>query len=361
MKQVFNNIKKKMNKKNVINGLLFVLLIIITFYFVFKKSSLSELIIHIREAKKSYIFVALMCMFMYVFLEGLNIYRIMKNFKDNISIVKAFKYSLVGFFFSSITPSSTGGQPMQLYFMNKDKLPLSHGTLALLIQLLSFQFVTLVLAIIGFIAHYDLLLHHIGNIKYLLFFGISINILIESFLIIMIFSKNMGAKLIKWFCNVLKKFRYKKADLLLERGLIQLDEYHSCALYLNEHKWILVKTMMTSLFQMCIYHSIPYFIYRAFGLNDYGVFTFIFMQAVLYISVASLPFPGSMGVSEGSFMIIFKMFFPASLLGSAMIISRGISFYLFVLISLILILTFMIVDKHLERRHLKKLVEVGEA
>ena len=53
---------------------------------------------------------------------------------------------------------------MQLYFMNKDKLPLSHGTLALLIQLLSFQFVTLVLAIIGFIAHYDLLLHHIGNI-----------------------------------------------------------------------------------------------------------------------------------------------------------------------------------------------------
>lgn len=294
--------------------------------------------------------MAILCMFVYVLLEGVNIYRILKNLKDDISIMKAFKYSLVGFFFSSITPSSTGGQPMQLYFMSKDKLSLSHGTLALLIHLLSFQFVTLILAIIGFIIHRDLLLHHIGNIKYLLFFGITINIIIEAFLFIMIFSKSMGEKLINWFYKILQKFHYKKADPLYEKALIQLEEYHTCSIYLKSHIGILVKTIITSTIQMCIYHSVPYFIYRAFGLNEYSVFTFVFMQAVLYISVASLPFPGSMGVSEGSFMIIFKMFFPTSVLASAMIISRGVSFYLFVIISLILIVTFMIFDRYREKK-----------
>lgn len=35
----------------------------------------------------------------------------------------------VRIFFSAITPSASGGQPMQLYFMKKDKLPLSVSTL----------------------------------------------------------------------------------------------------------------------------------------------------------------------------------------------------------------------------------------
>ena len=346
MKELMTKIKEKLNFKNIVNALIFIVFLIVTFYLVFRKNNLHEIIVNIKGAHKGFILISIGCMFLYIFLEGVNVHRILKTYKDKVNLIKTFKYSLVGFFFSSITPSSTGGQPMQLYFMNKDKIPIAHGTLALLIQLLSFQFVTLILALIGFIYNRDILLHHIGNIKYLMFFGITINILIEAFLIIMIFSKQMGLKLVTGICKLLKKFHYKKTDTLYQKALIQLDEYHKCAVYLNKNKMLLVKTIITSLIQMSLYHSVPYFIYRAFGLHDYGIFTFILMEAVLYISVASLPFPGAMGASEGSFMIIFKMFFPASILSSAMIISRGVSFYLFVLISLILIIIFMLLDNY---------------
>lgn len=40
------------------------------------------------------------------------------KYKD-FSFIEALKVAFVGVFFSAITPSSTGGQPMQLYLMSK--------------------------------------------------------------------------------------------------------------------------------------------------------------------------------------------------------------------------------------------------
>ena len=67
------------------------------------------------------------------------------------------------------------------------------------------------------------------------------------------------------------------------------------------------------------------------------------MEAVLYISVASLPLPGAMGASEGGFMIMFKILFPATILSSAMLLSRGISFYLSLILSAIFIMIYTII------------------
>ncbi len=342
-------LKTKNNKKNlgkkIFNVLLFIGIAFLTFWLIFKNNDIHEIMNNVHNANKIYLLLAILVMFLYIFCEGVNIYRILHNLKDKVSLVQTFKYSLVGFFFSSITPSSTGGQPMQLYFMNKDKVSISHSALALLIQLLSFQFMTLVLALIGFAFNYDILLHNIGNIKYLMFLGITINIVIQGFLIIMIFSKKLALKLINWICNLLTKLHIKSASNIKQKALNSLEEYHDCAIYLKGNKLMIIKIFLTTLIQLSLYHSIPFFVYKAFNLNEYSIFTFILLQAVLYISVASLPLPGAMGASEGSFMIIFKLLFPASLLGSAMILSRGISFYLFVFLSAILIFGFIIFDK----------------
>ncbi len=339
------NEKKKKIFKKIFNIVFFIGIAGLTFWLIFKNNDINKIIFNLSKAKKNYLLLAIFAMFVYIFCEGLNIYRILKNLKDDVSLFQTFKYSLVGFFFSSITPSSTGGQPMQLYFMNKDKLSISHSALSLLIQLLSFQFMTLVLALIGFAFNYDLLLNKIGNIKYLMFLGITINVIIQTFLIIMIFSKKLGLKLINGICNLLDKMHIKNASNIKKKSIAQLDEYHECAIYLKNNKIMIIKIFLTTLLQLSLYHSIPYFVFKAFNLQGYSIFTFISLQAVLYISVASLPLPGAMGASEGSFMIIFKLLFPATLLGSAMLISRGISFYLFIIISAVLIFGFIVYDK----------------
>lgn len=43
-----------------------------------------------------------------------------KSGSKGSSLFRCIQYSFLGFFYSGITPSATGGQPVQLYYMNKD-------------------------------------------------------------------------------------------------------------------------------------------------------------------------------------------------------------------------------------------------
>lgn len=80
-------------------------------------------------------------------------------------------------------------------------------------------------------------------------------------------------------------------------------------------------------------YSVVFWVYKSFGLSEFSFFSIISLQSILSIAVLSLPLPGAVGVSEGSFMILFKTLFPVSILTSAMILNRGISFYIFLIIS----------------------------
>lgn len=337
-----------MNKsisKKIFNALVFIGVAILTFYVIFKDNNIDEIIDNVKEVNLLFIGIAIIAMFIFISCEGINIRRVLRTCGCKITFLKAFKYALVGFFFSSVTPSASGGDPAQLYFMSKDKLPVAHSALSLLVELSSFQFVSCMIAIVGFFYNYDILINNIGNIKYLLFLGLTINVIILLCLLVMIFSKRVALKIIDLICKILRFFHYKKVDEFKEKSILHVEEYHKCSLYLKKNKLVLLKIVFTTTIQMILYHSIPYFVYLSFGLKDVSYISFVFMQAVLFISVSSLPLPGAMGVSEGGFMIIFKMFFPTSILSSAMLISRGISFYLFVIVSAILILIYIIIEK----------------
>lgn len=334
------------NKKfNIFNGFFFLALVILTFYIIFKDNSIENFITNLKNVNLVFIILAIIAMFIFISCEGINIKRVLKTCEYKISFLKSFKYALVGFFFSSITPSSSGGDPAQLYFMCKDHLPVAHSTLALLVELASFQFVSIVMAIIGFIYNYDILMNNIGNIKYIMFLGLIINSFILLCLLVMLFSKKFVLRFMEIFLKILKLFKYKKVNIFKDKFNNQIEEYHKCAIYLKNNKIVVCKIILTTTFQMLLYHSIPYLVYLSFGLNEVSFVSFILMEAVLYISVSSLPLPGAMGVSESGFMIMFKMFFPLNLLNSAMLISRGISFYLFVIISGLLITLYMLIYK----------------
>ena len=53
----------------------------------------------------------------------------------------------------------------------------------------------------------------------------------------------------------------------------------------------------------------------------------------LYLAVASLPLPGAVGAAEGGFLRAMAIFFGLGLVTPAVLVSRGISFYTFLLIS----------------------------
>ena len=55
------------------------------------------------------------------------------------------------------------------------------------------------------------------------------------------------------------------------------------------------------------------------------------MQAILFTTVAAIPVPGSIGVSETLFMKLFGIAFGKTLLSGAMLLFRFVSFYIFII------------------------------
>jgi len=309
------------------------IVIIIMFWVIFKDVDINSLWQNIKRVNITYILVGILIMFLFSIGEALNIRLVLQNLGYRLSFGKYFKYAIVGFFFSSITPSSSGGQPLQIYAMKKDSILISHSIIALMVELFSFQFACFLWAIIGFFFLNSMIFEAVGSLKWIFLLGILINFIILLFLFIMLFSKKLFAKI----CSLLHKFlnfiHYKGADLFYEKALQEEKKYRESTLFLKENKIVLFKVILIAIGKIFLYHSIPYFVYRALGFSDFSIFHFVFVEAFLYCAVSFLPFPGAMGVSEGGFVLLFKMFFPEFLLSSAMLLSRSISLYFYLCIT----------------------------
>lgn len=285
-------------KKGIVNTIIFLFFISLTFFVIFKEDNVGEIFKIIQKVDIKFIAIAILCMCCFILSEGINIARTLKLLECKVNFINSIKYALVGFFFSSVTPSASGGDPMQLYYMKKDGLPIGHSALALLTEFSSFQFVTVIIALIGFIINYNFIQNSVGNIKYLLLIGVAINVAILTIILLTIFSNKIIHILLNLVCKILEKLHYRKVASFKEKCLEQIQEYKAGSKLLKRNKKILFKIILTTIVQIVLYHSIPYIIYLSFGLNEANFLQFLSLQAVLYISVSSIPLPGAVGASE---------------------------------------------------------------
>ena len=325
--------KAKKIKKTIRNLIVFILLIGLTFYLIFKDQNVLEILNIAVSVKKRYILVAIIAMCLYLLGETINITRILKELGEKSTFLRNIRYTLIGFFFSSITPAASGGQPMEIYYMHKEKIAVANSTLALLVHLTSFQIVTITLGILSTILHFEIVK---SGLIYLVILGILLNSTALTLLAISIFSKRLSKGLINFAVKVLRFFRIPNIEKKQESLEKELEKYQESAVYIKEHKKLMIKTLVTTFIQVIIYYSIPYWVYLAFGFTGYNFFQIVTLQAMLYATVSGIPSPGAVGVSEGAFIEIFKGVFPATMMNSAILLNRGASFYLFVIISAII-------------------------
>ena len=325
----------KKTKTLIKNFIFFLVLVIITFSVVLKEKGFTNLLDMITSIKKEYILIAFLFMCGYIILDAINIRRILLTLHEKTSLVQNIKYSLIGFFFSGITPAASGGQPMQIYYMHQEKIPVAHSTLTLLINLTCIQIVTISTAIISVFFNFQYL--NPGLIG-LFILGIFLNGSALTLLLISLLSKKLTKGFIKITFLILKFFKVKKQEEKEKKIKKVFAEYHYSTHYIKKHKQVVLKNLFTTYFQFLLFYSISYWVYRAFGFNTFNIFQLLTLQSVLYATVSGIPSPGAVGVSEGGYIAIFSKIFSENNVHSAMLLARGINFYLFMLISAVIIL-----------------------
>ena len=236
---------------------------------------------------------------------------------------------------------------MQIYYMHKEKIPVANSTLALLINLSSMQITTISLAIISVIFNHKILNK---GLAWLFTIGILLNASALTLLMIAIFSKKILRKLINLVIKIIKKLKIKNVEEKQAKLEKELEKYQSSSDYIKENKLVMLKTLITTYIQFLAFYSVSYWVYKSFGLNSQNIFKVITAQSILYGTVSGIPSPGAVGVTEGGFIEIFKTIYPQNMINSAILLNRGISFYLLIIVSgIITIINTIKKEKNVEK------------
>lgn len=324
----------KVNKKNIFNTIFFLLIVGITFYLLLKDQEIPLIVDSIRRANIVYLLLGFAAVIVFVYCEAVIIYYMMKKLHNPLGIISCIKYSFIGFFFSCITPGATGGQPAQLYYMKQDKANLGVATLVLLEVTIAYKSILIFIGMLVLTIKKRFVFHYLGKNIFFLYFGVITNIVVVFGLAMLIFHTKTVRKLVIKLISFLTSINIiKDKENTIEKANVAFSRYNEGALFLKKHKKIMAIVFLITLVQRIALFSVTYYVYRAFGLSEYGIVDIVVLQSIISIAVDMLPLPGGIGISENLFLIIFKKIFKGSLIIPGMLLSRGISYYGLLIIS----------------------------
>lgn len=117
-----------------------------------------------RGAKKFDMVLSTFAALVYVIMEGVSMQIILHSLDFKKQGLKCVKYSFIGFFFNAITPSASGGQPMQVYYMHEEGINAGASSVTLLFWTIIYKVVLVVFELYVFLFHFDFAVKYIGRI-----------------------------------------------------------------------------------------------------------------------------------------------------------------------------------------------------
>lgn len=324
--------KMKMREMLVCLGLV-ALLSWVTFHVLFQNHSIETLGETFKRADIRFVIPACLCMFVFLNCEAANIRLLMKTFHKKVPYRRSLCYSFAGFYFSAITPSATGGQPMQIFYMTRDGFGFAHSSFTLLAVAAVYQMTVLVYGSVMTLFNLSYVMAQGALIRWLLVFGILVNGICSGLILLTILNGLLAERVLLRAVGVLHKAKiiknHKKAVQRIE-GLI--NEYSRGGAYLRQYPLVVVRMFLRSALQLTSLYLVPWFACLALGMTVKPG-TFLAVQAILSLAVTAVPLPGSVGASEGSFISLYRSILGTGQTFSVMMLSRGISFYAMLAVS----------------------------
>lgn len=335
-------------------------LMAVTFYIIFRDQSVSGIFDAVCNADFRYILAGMASMAIYIFLGGYCIKAIFKYKNQKMSAKRYLKYSFIEFFFSALTPSSTGGQPMQVVSMSKDGYRAADSTVVLIIIALLYRLTLILFTGLFFIFNYGFAVRYASYAKVIFIIGLITNILFALLLLLVLFSQKFVGKagkcIVRLLCMI-KIIKKSKLGLYYRKIDSYANQYHSSAIFMMTHKMLMIKSFLILSLQRMAILSVAYFVYHAMGLSELGYVEIIGIQLILSICVDIMPFPGSVGISETIFMYLYKSVFASKIL-PAILLCRGINFYAVFIISAIVV-NATYIKKMLKHKTCDKISDMG--
>lgn len=327
---------KKFNFNNIFNAFVIAVSIILITYFCVSKDGLIDLMNSGIHLNIFWIVTAVLCQLGNMLIDSLLLYLYIKREYTSFSLLDGIKSSFVGSFFSAITPSASGGQPMQVVFMSAKKIDAGYSSSCLIQKFLVFQITSTVFTVLALILKFDFFISNVNTPLLWIFLiaGFFSQVVVTGGIMFASFNKKISGWLIKMASKLLNKIKFiKTPEKYIEKLQNQVELFHDGNKSLIKSPQLMVTSFVLIFVQILLIMLVPYCIYRGFSLNSAGVFEMVCSQSFVTLASAMMPLPGATGAAELAFSVFYSMFFGTAMLKSALLMWRVITYYAVILIS----------------------------
>lgn len=328
-----------MSKKSKwINGIIIIASIIVLIVYITVVDGLSNILQVFAQSNLIWLLFGFLLMILYWYLEGHILNDAVGVYGPKMNVKQCAKNCMIGQFFNNITPSSTGGQPMQAYYMHRCGISVGFATSSLLIRFIVYQISLTFLSVIVLIFKYREFAEQIDFLNILLLFGFSVNTIIAAMLLLIGFKKNAALLIMHFFVKLLAKIHIvKQLDKQLEIVDREVVMFHEGFAAMLKHKKRLLWMHILSVLQLIVFFSVNVVIAGAFGidLNFSVIFTIIAGAACVQISSSFVPLPGAAGGAELAYYMLYGGIFSSNQLSAAVLTWRLFTFYFPIIVGLI--------------------------
>ncbi len=289
----------------------------------------------------------LLCWAGYTFFEAMGTWTYLRRQGYKIRIGRVLSTVLIGFYYSNITPSAAGGQPMQINSLRKAGIPVGYGTLAITTRFVTNQLTICLMTLILFLTHREFAYGQLGGAIWAARAGWLINFASVPMVLLAAFKRKWVQKLAEKLVRLGVKTRLvKDPEGTMERISGVLDTYHEALIDLmHRPKDILLQIGCSTVSLLALTGSVVFTCY-AFGQSGTPWIHVLTVSCLLFVSASYTPLPGASGAQEGGFLLYFRGIFRDGTIGLGLLIWRFFTYYLFLIVGVFLI----VIEKILTRR-----------
>ncbi len=329
-------------RKRLLWGLLFVVLAVLSVWTVTSQAkgfSPRRFLVYLDRNNPWWLGAAVLAMLAYIGFDALMVGCLLKDFGYRRSLPKCVSYAAADLYFSAITPSATGGQPMEAYFMVKDGVPAVISTVVMLTYLLLY---TLSIVIIGLLClvlvpSSFLAFGTLGRIFIVV--GAVIQVALAFLYAMLLWNKDMLRKILRWGLRLLARLRIVR-NLERREARLQatMDQYAAATELLKGRRKLLLKTLLLNLAHRASQILVTVFCFLAGGGPLKLAPKLFAMQSNVVIGAYCIPIPGSMGVTDLLMVDGFSSLMSEAQAANLELLARALSFYICILLCGIIVL-----------------------
>ncbi|MCM1043044.1 MAG: flippase-like domain-containing protein [Corallococcus sp.] len=298
----------------------------------------------IADADWVFALITLGVLLVIIITDSLKYSIVMKTIDGKYRLKTSIKTGLLGKYYDGITPFSTGGQPMQIYYLHKKGLSGGKASAVVFIKFFANMFAWLIVSSLCMIVNSGVLGRYntgIGTdvLKIGGWIGWAGNAILPIFIIMFVLIPKFSYKLasgVIWLGWKLRIVKDKEKTLKKAFGVV--NDFRSSFAIMSKHPFRFFTLFLCCFIEVAALFAFPYFVLRMFsglkaadGINV--LFDVMTLNVYANFSVAIIPTPGNSGFLENMMTIAFSGI-SGNVLFWFVLVWRFLTYYMYILIGI---------------------------